>query len=251
MKFSIIIAVMDGAKTLQATLDSIFCQAYPKWEIVVQDGGSTDGTIAILENCDCRVNWRSEPDTGIYDAWNKALQRVTGDWVIFLGSDDRLAHKHVLARAFNYLARLPGSVDFAFGGLLLDEKKEGQYLAANRSLLAAYYYFLHNMGFPFPATFLRASIFREHAFDASYVIAGDYALTSQLVTRSNVARIPVWVSIMRRGGISDRPETAEQSLQERVRVLRECVAPRADEFVHAIADHVRDSDSSIEDLPED
>jgi len=251
MKFNIVIATMNGAQTLESTIGSIFSQTYPKWEIIVQDGGSTDGTLDILKQCGSRVNWSSEPDTGIYDAWNKAVQRVTGDWVLFLGADDCLISKHTFAQCFPHIARLPDSIRFAYGALLFDEKEDGAHLAVNRPLRMVYHNFLLNMGLPFPSTFVHASLFREHSFDASYAIAGDYDFTARLLTRDNLARLPVWVSFMRQGGISNRPENAAKLLTERLRVLRESVAPRAGEFVHAIADHIMDNDFSIEDLLED
>lgn len=61
-------------------------------ELLVIDGGSTDGTVQILEaNDESIAYWVSEPDRGVYSAWNKALERASGRWVCFLGADDELA----------------------------------------------------------------------------------------------------------------------------------------------------------------
>ena len=82
----------NGAETIQRCLDSVLAQQAGLAEIVVVDGASTDGTVAILErNAKRLASWSSEPDRGICDAWNKALARVRGEWVLFLGADDRLA----------------------------------------------------------------------------------------------------------------------------------------------------------------
>ena len=251
MKFSIVTAVKNGAATLEATLASVFAQTWPGREIIVQDGGSTDGTLDILKAWP-DVNWRSEPDTGVYDAWNKALQRVTGDWVLFLGADDCLLHKNVLIQCRRHLRLLPETVIFAYGALLFNKlEDEEHHMLFNRSVQNVYHCFLLNMGFPFPATFVRASLFREQTFDASYAIAGDYAFTALHVTRFNVARLPVMVSFMQRGGLSDSTKHADKLLEERLRVLRTCVAPRAGEFVNAVADHFMDEDLSLEDIPKD
>jgi glycosyltransferase involved in cell wall biosynthesis len=97
---SVVVAVFNGVDTLQRALDSLFAQTYRDWELVVIDGGSTDGSVAILERASDRISyWVSEPDRGIYDAWNKALSRLRGQWVVFLGADDYLADRSVLARA--------------------------------------------------------------------------------------------------------------------------------------------------------
>ena len=98
-RITVIIAVRNGAATLQRALDSVFEQTYADTELIVMDGASTDATPAIVERNAARIGyWVSEPDTGIYDAWNKALGHVTGDWICFLGADDRLHAPDVLER---------------------------------------------------------------------------------------------------------------------------------------------------------
>ncbi|MES2278321.1 MAG: glycosyltransferase family 2 protein [Bacteroidota bacterium] len=90
-KVSIIIVTLNVADSLQPCLDSIYKQTYPNIEIVIMDGLSTDGTVDILKANDSRIAcWRSEKDGGIYQAMNKGLDYITGDWVYFLGADDIL-----------------------------------------------------------------------------------------------------------------------------------------------------------------
>lgn len=88
---SVIVVTYNAAKTLQTCLDSIYAQTYPAIELIIIDGNSTDGTQGILTTNNSRINyWISEPDKGIYDAMNKALKKVTGQWIYFLGADDEL-----------------------------------------------------------------------------------------------------------------------------------------------------------------
>ena len=90
-KISIIVAVYNSKKTLQRCIDSVFSQTYPHKELIIIDGGSTDGTVDILRaNNDKITYWKSEPDNGIYQAWNKALDHAKSDWICFLGADDYL-----------------------------------------------------------------------------------------------------------------------------------------------------------------
>jgi glycosyltransferase involved in cell wall biosynthesis len=94
---SVIIAVLNGAETIQRCLDSVKSQRGVVTELIVIDGGSTDGTQEILEaNGGAIAHWESEPDRGVYHAWNKALPRAAGAWVCFLGADDRLLGEETL-----------------------------------------------------------------------------------------------------------------------------------------------------------
>lgn len=89
---SLITVVRNGAGTLEKTIESIARFRCPGVEYVVIDGGSTDGTVELLKRRQDHVNiWISEPDTGIYDAMNKGVQRSRGRWILFLGADDLLA----------------------------------------------------------------------------------------------------------------------------------------------------------------
>lgn len=90
---SIIIATYNSGKTLRCALDSVLHQSYQDWECIVVDGASKDNTIEIVKEFvskDSRFRYISEPDQGIYDAFNKGWKMAKGEWVMYLGSDDRL-----------------------------------------------------------------------------------------------------------------------------------------------------------------
>ncbi len=71
---SAITAIYNGEKYIAGYLESVLQQDYPGIEHIVLDGGSTDQTVDILRRYDDRVEyWASEPDNGVYDAWNKGL----------------------------------------------------------------------------------------------------------------------------------------------------------------------------------
>ena len=90
---SIIIATYNSGKTIRCALDSVKSQSYQDWECVVVDGASKDDTMDIVREYadnDSRFRYVSEPDHGIYDAFNKGWKMAAGEWVHYLGSDDRL-----------------------------------------------------------------------------------------------------------------------------------------------------------------
>ena len=84
-------------------LDSIRKQTYTDYEILIQDGNSTDGTLDLVRafsesSPSVNIRYVQEADSGVYDAMNKAMQRSHGEWLLFLGSDDTLHGPEVLAR---------------------------------------------------------------------------------------------------------------------------------------------------------
>lgn len=90
---SIIVATYNSGKTLRRALESIHTQSFQDWECIVVDGASKDNTLQIVEEYekkDSRFRHISEPDTGIYDAFNKGWKMARGEWIHYLGDDDRL-----------------------------------------------------------------------------------------------------------------------------------------------------------------
>lgn len=104
---SIITSTYNCTSTLNDTINSILNQSYINLEYIIIDGNSTDGTIDIIKSSEQKFQkkkivfkWISEPDKGIYDAWNKGLDKVTGDWIVFIGGDDFLKVLILLKKRF-------------------------------------------------------------------------------------------------------------------------------------------------------
>lgn len=86
---SIITVCYNAEKTIEATMLSVLNQTYKNIEYMIIDGKSRDNTVKVILKYQNNLGYFiSEPDTGIYDAMNKALDVVTGDWVYFLGAGD-------------------------------------------------------------------------------------------------------------------------------------------------------------------
>jgi glycosyltransferase involved in cell wall biosynthesis len=115
-KISVITVVFNAAKTLDATIDSVVAQTNKNHELIIIDGGSTDGTLEILKNQRAEnLFWTSEPDEGIYDAMNKGIKKATGEWIIFLGADDKFYDGQVLENVFSKSKY--ENVDFIYGNV--------------------------------------------------------------------------------------------------------------------------------------
>jgi glycosyltransferase involved in cell wall biosynthesis len=95
---TIVTVNLNNAKGLERTIASLAVQTFGNWEHVIQDGGSTDDSVAVINRAaDSRRTVISEHDGGIYQGMNKGLARATGNLVWFLNSGDEFQDDHVLA----------------------------------------------------------------------------------------------------------------------------------------------------------
>ncbi len=101
---SIITVVYNDVHNIERTVRSIRNQKYPQIEYIIIDGGSTDGTLEVIQkNKDIISHWISEPDDGIYHAMNKGLNSATGDYVWFINSGDEIYSADTLNNIREYL----------------------------------------------------------------------------------------------------------------------------------------------------
>lgn len=88
---SVITVVFNAEKYLERTIQSVISHNYKNVEFIILDGGSSDSTLDIIKKYDTQIDyWISEPDRGIYDAMNKALNLVSGDWFVHINAGDEL-----------------------------------------------------------------------------------------------------------------------------------------------------------------
>jgi glycosyltransferase involved in cell wall biosynthesis len=103
--FSIIIPTLNSEATLSYCLYGLLNQTFVDFEVLIMDSVSTDSTLSIVEGYqDSRLKVASEPDKGIYDAMNKGIEMAKGEWIYFLGSDDRLYSDSTLNTIYAYLS---------------------------------------------------------------------------------------------------------------------------------------------------
>ena len=110
---SVITIVRDCAGAVEATLESVLGQTYPRIEYIVVDGGSTDGTVEIVQRYAPRLaHWLSEPDRGISDALNKGARLAQGDLLLYMNAGDSFVSEDALRRMF---AHVPVGADVVYG----------------------------------------------------------------------------------------------------------------------------------------
>ena len=221
---SVIIAVFNGVSTLQQCIDSVVRQTYPHKELIIIDGGSTDGTVELLKANHQKISyWSSEPDRGIYQAWNKALLRAQGEWICFLGADDHLWDEHVLTRMAEQLEKLSPRVRLAYGQIMLLNGRGEQLYAVGEPWERVNQQFRKSMCIPHPGMMHRRGLFEQHGgFDETFRIAGDYELLLRELTTADAVFVPGLVTVgMRQGeGESSHPAATLRVLQETRRAQR-------------------------------
>ena len=160
---SVVCVTLNAAKTLPALIKSVNHHKPGAFEFVVIDGNSTDGTIDILkENEDVIDFWISKPDNGIYDAMNRSLNYVKGNWVIFLGADDLL-----MSGFENMIGLLKDPNTIYYGNLLFYGKE----------FLKIYDdYYLTKLNICHQAIFYPRSVFIKYNYDLKYKVYADYHL---------------------------------------------------------------------------
>jgi glycosyltransferase len=224
MKISVVTAVYNRVGTIDAAIKSVQRQTYSDVEHVVQDGGSTDGTLAAiarLSNGATKVI--SERDAGIYDAINRGIARATGDVIGLMHSDDAFANDEVLEKVAACFSA--PRIEGIYGDL--------QYVAANdperiirdwRS--GEYDISLLKRGWmpPHPTVYLRREVFdRLGLYDTSFSIAADYDAMLRYLVQGNIklTYIPEVLVRMRLGGESNRSiEHILRKSREDLRAIR-------------------------------
>jgi glycosyltransferase involved in cell wall biosynthesis len=214
---TIIIAVYNGAKTLQHCIDSIVQQTYPHKELIIIDGDSTDETTSILQANSAHINyWVSEPDRGIYNAWNKGLRKSTGEWVCFVGADDFFWSPKVLENFIPHLIQQPAAIRIVYAQVMLVNADFEELFVVGQTWQDAKKRFTQIMSIPHPGTMHRSTLFSEHGqFDESFLIAGDYELLLRELKSADAVFInDLIVMGMRQGGVSSSPQNTLQQLFE-------------------------------------
>ncbi|WP_316816894.1 glycosyltransferase family 2 protein [Pedobacter nyackensis] len=165
---SVITVVRNGAEFLQACIDTVRNQEYPNIEHIILDGNSQDRTVDILiENSHNIAFWLSEPDNGIYDAMNKAIQYCNGDWYMFLGVDD------LLLPGFSELANNLVDKSTAYYGCVI-YKGIPQYDGPINKFKLVRANICHQ------ALLYPKIVFETHQYDVNYKIAADNVLLLRL-----------------------------------------------------------------------
>jgi glycosyltransferase involved in cell wall biosynthesis len=224
MLISVITVVYNRSSTITEAIESVARQRYQNFEHLVQDGCSTDGTLArIEESAHPRINVISAPDFGLYDALNRGINRSNGDVVGFLHSDDFFANAEVLTRVSEAFDN--PLVDGVYGDLDYVHKQDTSRTLRN---WRSGHYNISQLKWgwmpPHPTLFLRKNIYERYGvFDTSFKISADYDAMLRYLKFGQIklAYVPEVLVKMRVGGESNRsPRSIFRKSSEDLRALR-------------------------------
>ncbi len=211
MKLSIITATYNSEHTIKACMLSIINQSYKDIEHIIIDGNSTDRTLEVLVTItekypEANIRIYSEPDTGIYDALNKGIEKANGDVIGFVHSDDLLASPKILEHIVNIFKSQ--NSDGVYGNLRYVKKNNTNKVIRNWKS-KAFTPAILNRGWmpPHPTVFLRKEVYQDIGyFDINYKISADYDFLIRvfLNKKYKIRYIPKTIMIMRLGGMSNK-----------------------------------------------
>jgi glycosyltransferase involved in cell wall biosynthesis len=207
MKISVITAVLNGAQTLENTIESIHQQNHKDIEHIVVDGGSTDGTVEIAaRHSDKIACFIPGPDHGIYDGMNKGIERATGDVIGFLNSDDYYSDNSVVDQINRVFQ--DQTVDACYADLLyVDGQNTDKVIRYFQS--GEYRSGLFERGWipAHPTFYARKEIYKKYGlFDSSLKFQADLEHTARVMAVHRVKTryvSEIWVC-MRTGGATNR-----------------------------------------------
>lgn len=216
--FTVATVVKNNVKGIRATIESIINQNFDSFEFIVIDGGSTDGTLEILQEYSEYMSFlSSSSDNGVYEAMNKSLDHASGDWIIFMNSGDAFASHNTLKKVYENTRKHANSI--IYGDCLVKPRKSQQCgLRLVRALdpqnLSKGSCFSHQ------STFIPVKYHKENKYDTNLRISADFKFFYLAFTKDKMEfhALEFPISILQPGGLSDKDQF--QSVLEWSQVIK-------------------------------
>lgn len=204
---SIVTACFNAKDTIEDSIRSVLAQTYRNIEYIIIDGGSRDGALDIISRYQDKIaRIISEPDKGIFDAFNKGIALANGDVVGILNADDVYAHREAIAKVAGVFTDY--NVQSCYGDLLyVDRNNVDRVIRYWRSSDYAYNKLKYGWMPPHPTFFVKREIYQKFgSFRLDFKVSADYELVLRLLGKHKISTyyLPEILIKMRWGGNSNR-----------------------------------------------
>jgi glycosyltransferase involved in cell wall biosynthesis len=206
--FSVVTVALNPGPDLERTVRTVLGQTFGDFELIIKDGGSTDGTEA-LTWADARVRRHTSPDNGIFDAMNQSLGLATGRYVHFLNAGDTFVDERVLADVAAAIRSRP-DVPFFYGDVHKPRSRSGYELYPPR--LGRRWLFMNTLCHQ--ACFIAGSAYLDAGgFETTHRTGADPRLLMRMLVRDRLPHRHVGrvVVCYQGGGVSARPEQRREA----------------------------------------
>ena len=217
---SIIIATYNIREYVEALVVNLNSQTFIDYEVLISDGGSTDGSRDYFKPTIIRnLTWmQSSPDGGIYYALNKALDYARGTWIAVIGADDKFINENALANFYDYICNIDETYNLVYTDLQIKSKNNIRF-----KNYPGYSQFKNMYGGLPPihhqtAFFKRSCVRLYGKFDTTYRIHADYELFSRIMSNEAPLKIDLYVVLYNDSGFSSNWSNIIGSLKEMIKI---------------------------------
>lgn len=219
MKISVLVVSLNAGDTLKQTVDSILAQKNADFEIVIKDGGSTDGSLEQIP-ADARIRVISQKDSGIYDAMNQAAGYADGDYAMYMNCGDRFYREDVLKNICIQISektREKGDRQIFYGDCYVVNR---DYILRYPEIFSDYICF--TMVLCHQATVYPCALLRSRPFAGVYKMAADYEYYVYAYQNGwQLTHIPVVVASYEGNGASETQKNRRLALEERKQIQQD------------------------------
>lgn len=215
--YSIIVVCLNAGERLQETVESITGQKFDNFEVVIKDGGSSDGSIEAIKkryDADEKFHIYTQKDTGIYDAMNQAVKLAKGAYLLFLNAGDTFYDAYVLDRVTNQMTEWNNQ------GIKADIMYGNMYHKALNTVIYSYPEindFMCYRNVPCHQTcFYAREMFETRGYDTAYNVRADYEhfLWCVYEKKAKIVYLPLLIASYEGGGYSETRENKKRSAKQ-------------------------------------
>lgn len=230
-KYSVIVVCLNAGQRLCETIKSILGQTYRNFEVVIKDGGSTDGSVEALASAyqDSRLHVHRQKDNGIYDAMNQAVKLAAGTYFLFLNAGDSFYDEHVLERITDEIKHK--KADIIYGNLYHKALDTIIYAAPEINDFTCY------RNVPCHQTcFYHRTLFDKRGYLPKYTVRADYEhfLWCYYKRKAAICYVPEVIASYEGGGYSETKENRKRSARQHREIVVHYMGKKKADFYRLV-----------------